>query len=414
MARRVAAELWLRMMHEPPTPTVVVDKIAIHPLLIPLRGKVSHATSQRGVADPVIVGVELHDGTLGYGETLPRAYVTGETVDSVVEAIRGALCDTVVGFHPASFSEALEFIESLPWKDASGKPIPAARAAVELALLDASMRYYGRDMDDVVRWMGLPGFGSPGSVKRVRFSGVLAADGLERTRRQLRKMYWGGLRQFKLKVGTAGDIERLEHVARYLSKPISNGRASLRLDANGVWKKAEAIEWLCGVDRAAIAAVEQPLHRGEEGDLPEVRRASGVAVFHDESLVTRADAERLIELEVADGFNIRISKCGGLMAALRLAGRARREGVRIQLGCMVGETGILSAAGLRFLEVCPEVEWAEGCFGSFLLAGDVVREKVRFGFGGKPPRLRGPGLGFHVLRPAFERYGERSPVVLNL
>ena len=118
--------------------------------------------------------------------------------------------------------------------------------------------------------------------------------------------------------------------------------------------------------------------------------------IHDESLVTLEDAQRLIEFGVADAFNIRVSKCGGLIPSLRLAALARRHNVCIQLGCMVGETSILSAAGLRFLEVCPGVTWAEGCFGSFLLSADVAAKALRFGYAGRPPKLKEPGLGVTV------------------
>ena len=58
----------------------IVQRICVYPLQIPLRTRVSHATSERDTADPIIVAVEFLGGTIGYGETLPRPYVTGETV----------------------------------------------------------------------------------------------------------------------------------------------------------------------------------------------------------------------------------------------------------------------------------------------------------------------------------------------
>ena len=406
-------------------PAAVVHRVSIFPLSIPLRGRVTHAASQRSCADPVVVAVELTNGIVGYGETLPRPYVTQETVESVVHALQSTFIPVLIGFHPASFPEALEAVEALPWYDSEGRPVPAARAAVELALLDAVLRTYRRDMDAVVQWMGLPGFGSPGSIRQIRYSGVLASDELAPTLRRLRLLYWGGLREFKLKVGTPGDRDRLEAVSNYLRRPLAHGRATLRVDANGAWSKESAIEWLSATGDAPICAVEQPLPRGSEDGLPELAayvaggRARGMnaaaRVFvHDESLITIDDAQRLIRLGVADAFNIRISKCGGLLPSLRLAALARREGVRIQLGCMVGETSILSAAGLRFLEVCPGVTWAEGCFGSFLLSDDVVKKGLRFGYAGRPPKLHDPGLGIAVDSARLGSRCAHHPFVINL
>jgi muconate cycloisomerase len=409
---------------------VVVHRVSVFPLSIPLRGRVTHAASQRDQADPVVVAVELTNGIVGYGETLPRPYVTQETVESVVHGIQATFVPVLIGFHPQSFPEALEAIEALPWGD-DVRLMPAARAAVELALLDAVLRAYHRDMDAVVQWMGLPGFGSPGSIRHIRFSGVLASDELSRTLRQLRLMYWGGLRDFKLKVGTPGDRDRLQAVLNYLRRPLAKGRATLRVDANGAWSKESAIEWLSATRDAPICAVEQPLRRGREEELRDLVAAARAGVthgmnaagkghaaarvfVHDESLITFDDAQRLLQLGVADGFNIRISKCGGLLPSLRLAALARRENVRIQLGCMVGETSVLSAAGLRFLEVCPGVTWAEGCFGSFLLSNDVVRKELRFGYAGRPPRLEAGGLGATVNADGLERHCTGEPVVVNL
>jgi len=449
-------------------PAAIVHRISIFPLSIPLRGQVTHAASRRIVADPVIAAVELTNGIVGYGETLPRPYVTQETVESVVRAIQTTFIPAVIGFHAESFPEALEAIEALPWHDDEGRPVPAARAAIELALLDASLRAYHRDMDAVVQWMGLPGFGTPGSIGRIRYSGVLASDELAATLRQLRLMYWYGLRHFKLKVGTPGDRERVERVCHYLRHPLANGRATLRIDANGAWSKECAIEWLSAIADLPISAVEQPLPRGHEEDLGTVRasfahessdsRPNGATecsqgwseakplvgssppspprrgggrelaphaptgcfqradpvIIHDESLVTLDDAKRLIELGVADAFNIRISKCGGLIPSLRLAALARRHNVGIQLGCMVGETSILSTAGLRFLEVCPGVTWAEGCFGSFLLGADVVAKALRFGYAGRPPKLNEPGLGVTIDPIRLKRLCTSEPLIVNL
>jgi L-alanine-DL-glutamate epimerase-like enolase superfamily enzyme len=392
----------------------IVQRISIFPLSIPLRGAVSHATARRIVADPVVVAIELANGIVGYGETVPRPYVTNETVESVCEAVRAVYVPALLDFHPRSFPEALEAIEGLPWHGASAELHPAARAGVELALLDAALRFYRRTLDDVVRWMGIPGFGLPGCIARIRFSGVLAAGHPDQTLRQLRKMYWGGLRHFKLKVGVPDDRALLTRVATYLHRPIQKGRATLRLDANGAWSKDEAIEWLSDAGDMPFSALEQPLPRGKEAELQILRDLFEKPIVHDESLITVDDARRLIELGVADVFNIRISKCGGMLPALRLAALARRSNVRIQLGCMVGETSILAAAGIRFLQVCPGVEWAEGCFGSFLLRSDVVRKGLRFSYGGRPPSVSKDGPGVTLDPQRLRRLCKDKPLIISL
>lgn len=396
-------------------PTPVVNRIAVHRLVIPLRTRVSHAGSQRGVADPVVVAVELSTGQIGYGETLPRPYVTGENVDSVVDAIRDVFVDALLDYHPDTFWDALETVDSLPWKDGTGQRVPAARAAVEIALLDASLKAFGRDLDDVVRWLGLPRFGRPGSLRHVRYSGVLAASDLRRTMRQLRWMYWGGLRDFKLKVGVAQDHDRLAHVGAYLRRALEGGKASLRLDANGAWSFDEAVRWFDQAPPVPVTAIEQPMPRGHDDHLPDLKERIQIPLMHDESLISLEDAHRLLNLGVADGFNIRISKCGGLIPSLRIASFASNKHIRFQLGCMVGETSILSAAGVGFIGVCPGLTWAEGCYGRFLLRADVSAKGLGFGYGGRPPKRRtSVGLGAAVDETRLVGLAEGPPALFHL
>ena len=379
-----------------------------------MRVSVRHAAADRAVADSIIVEVELTNGTRGFGETLAREYVTGETVESAAKAIEKVFVPVLLDFHPQSFPEALEVIEALPWRDDNSTPIPAARAAVELALLDVSMCRFERTVETIVQWMDLPGFGRPGCMSAARFSGVLATDDPKKMMRQLRRMYWYGLRDFKLKVGTEGDSQRVRAAARYLAGPIAKGKASLRVDANGAWTLDQAAEWLSELGDVPLAGVEQPLPRGEEKSLVELRGGSDALLIHDESLISESDARNLIDSGVADVFNIRIAKCGGLLMALRLAALARKNGVKVQLGCMVGETSILSAAALRFLEVCPEVHWTEGCFGSFLLLGDVTQRPLRFSFAGRPPKTGPAGLGVEIDDALLRQWSLQPATHFNL
>ena len=145
--------------------------------------------------------------------------------------------------------------------DEQGETILAARAAVELALLDAYSRHFKRPVEEAVSCWGAR-LGRPGSMEKVRYSGVLSG----RTRRlafKARLMRWYGLRDFKLKVGYDDDGERVRAAARGLGRALGR-TATLRLDANGAWTAGQAIERLSAWDDVPISTVEQPLARGQE------------------------------------------------------------------------------------------------------------------------------------------------------
>src|SRR5947207_5426193 len=70
-----------------------------------------------------------------------------------------------------------------------------------------------------------------------------------------------------------------------------------------------------------------------------------------ESICTLADAQRLLDHDACDVWNLRVGKCGGLLGTLELVRMAAAHGIGCQLGVLVGETGILGTAG-RLLAAC--------------------------------------------------------------
>ncbi|HTI51051.1 MAG TPA: enolase C-terminal domain-like protein, partial [Planctomycetaceae bacterium] len=109
------------------------------------------------------------------------------------------------------------------------------------------------------------------------------------------------------------------------------------------------------------------------------------------------------ERGTCDLFNIRLSKCGGLIQSLKLAALAHGAGLSYQLGCQVGETGILSAAGRHFACSVAGIRYLEGSFDKFLVRERLTVEDITFGYRGYAPALAGPGLGVHIDRSALAR-----------
>ncbi len=112
----------------------------------------------------------------------------------------------------------------------------------------------------------------------------------------------------------------------------------------------------------------------------------------DESLCSRFDAERAVEGQTCDLFNLRLSKCGGFIPSLRLAQFAKQHGLGCQLGCQVGETAILSAAGRHFAASVAGLRYLEGSYDRHLVRESLATTDLTFGWGGWAPALAGPGL----------------------
>ena len=390
-----------------------VHRLRIHRISLPMRAGFRHAAAERTRTENLVVEVELGTGTVGFGESVPRPYVGGETLDSAAAAIRDVLLEPILAIRPELWSNLLGAVDQLPFTGPDGASITSARAAVELALLDAYSRHFRRSLDEIAGWLGATLFRSPGSTQTVRYSGVISADDARGVRRKLRKQRLLGLRDFKFKVGRDDDRQVLQAATAALARPMRHGRGSIRVDANGAFTPEQAGDWIARMADLPIASLEQPMGREHDGALPSLR-GRGIPIMADESLVTPADAERLIQRQAVDLFNIRISKNGGLIPSLRLAERAVTAGLGFQLGCMVGETGLLSSAGRWFLCLVRGARFAEGSFGRWLLADDVTRPSPRFGWGGRVKPMTGPGLGVQVDPAKLRKYAVADPVNLQL
>jgi L-alanine-DL-glutamate epimerase-like enolase superfamily enzyme len=395
--------------------TLRIARLEVHRLAIPMRVTFQHAAATRSVADPVLVCLHSQPpGELrGWGETLARPYVTGETAASVAEDVQHSFAGRLAHLRAVSFADVLEFLDALP-THADGRPILAARAAVELALLDLAGRAFRRRPADVPGWMGLPGFGAPGALPRARYSGIVIGRSRAKLQWFLRLQRAYRLRDFKLKAALPGWEERCAWAARVLRPGLERGQATLRVDANGAWTLDQAVAAIPVLDACGVSALEQPLPASADADLPELAARGCCDVVADESLRTLADAERLLSSDAVRVLNVRLAKVGGLMPALRIAQRALAAGRDVQLGCLVGETSILTAAGIGFLECCPRVRFVEGAFGPRLLRQDVTLRPIRFGFGGRVRARHGFGLGLEVDEDAVHRLACQQAQVLPL
>ncbi len=209
-----------------------------------------------------------------------------------------------------------------------------------------------------------------------------------------------GFRHCKVKVGVAGldDRQRLQRIRRWIGR-----RMDLRLDANEAWQAETLVARLEPLLVFNVSCVEQPVPHREVEMLAEVRRQLPVPLMLDESLTSVRDAREAIRLGTCDLFNIRISKCGGYLNSLRLAGLAAEAGLRYQLGCHPGETGVLSAAGRHWATSVRDVAYLEGSYDRHLLSELPTNEDITFHYGGLAAALSGPGLGVTVNRSVLQR-----------
>jgi len=142
----------------------------------------------------------------------------------------------------------------------------------------------------------------------------------------------------KIKIGAQDSIACVKAVCA--ARP----DARLIVDANEAISSADLLDFHAALSGLNIALIEQPLRAGQDGpnSLP-----SGMPYCADESLHTAADLARL----KAAGYkavNVKLDKCGGISAALKLMRDAKAMNFDVMAGCMVGSS--LAMAPMMVLE----------------------------------------------------------------
>jgi L-alanine-DL-glutamate epimerase-like enolase superfamily enzyme len=307
------------------------SSLGVHVERWPIRGQFTIARGTKREA--VVVVAEISDGHhKGRGECLPYARY-GESVEGVVAAIKG--CATAV-------TSGLD-------RDALARILPpgAARNALDCALWDLAAKQSGR------RAAALAGLAR---LHKVPTAFTISLGSPETMAAQAKAASAHPL--LKLKLGGAGDVERLEAVRAAVP------HTRLIADANEAWQPHETESLLAAALNAAVELVEQPLPAGEDALLAEITRP--LTVCADESVHDSASLEALAQRY--DAVNIKLDKTGGLTEALRTAERARALGLKVMVGSMVATSLAMAPA----LLVAQDADWVD-LDGPLLLETDRER-----------------------------------------
>jgi L-alanine-DL-glutamate epimerase-like enolase superfamily enzyme len=261
--------------------------------------------------EAVVVVATLGDGAwIGRGECVPYARY-GETVEGVAAAIEAMTPAIAAG---ATRQDLL-----------SHMPEGAARNALDAAMWDLEAKQAGKrawelaqlPAPDAVITAFTLSLGTPESM-------AAAAAGAA-----LRPL-------LKVKLGGDGDAERI--------KAVRSGApaATLIADANEAWTEDNFAINLAACEGAGVTLIEQPLPAGHDEFLRTID--SRVVFCADESFHDRDSLDTVRGLYQA--VNIKLDKTGGLTEALAVADEARKAGLEIMVGCMLGTSLAMAPAFL--------------------------------------------------------------------
>jgi L-alanine-DL-glutamate epimerase-like enolase superfamily enzyme len=373
---------------------------------LPFRKPFRHAAAARSTSESLFLRMRLNDGVEGWGECLPRSYVSRESREDAFVLLRDTILPALLGARFPSLADVVSFLEKCDGKAPADwvppdVPQSSAWCSVDLALIDA----FGKATGEPAWLRTVDGQTSPAAaLRRSRYSGVVSAGRDWRDIVSLLKIRAFGFPHVKLKLEGEGPVE-----AGRLARRLLGRRVDLRADANMAWDVEQALEVIGELRAVGIQSFEQPIAADDLAGLARLVRESSAEIVVDEGLTDRRSLQAFISHRACTGVNVRLSKCGGLVGAHARCGEALDAGLMLQVGCQVGESSLLSAAHVTLLSALssrrPGVRYAEGCFGRHLLREDPVSPSVQFRYGGRPPRRpAGAGLGVHMNQAMLQRW----------
>jgi o-succinylbenzoate synthase len=335
-------------------------------------------------ADNVLVRLELAGGQVGWGEAASAHSMTGETVESMMAAIRH-MAPSLLAMNGGDIDAVSTRMDQLMYYNQS------AKSAVEMALHDALGKALQQPVYELL-----------GGRKRSRVPvlWLLGTGSIEGDVAEANAKRAAGFVAFKVKVGVgdpADDALRTRKVCAALGKGLL-----ISSDANQGYNLEQALTYVKAVDGCGLDFFEQPIAGHDIDGMATLAAATPIPIGFDEGLHSIEDLRLHHARKAARGSSLKTIKLGGLKGVMRAAELSEKLGMQVNLACKVAESGIAAASLMHIAAAVPQVAWAISITNQYL-ADDIVRATVKV-VDGHAVVPGGVGLGVEVDEAKVRQY----------
>jgi o-succinylbenzoate synthase len=346
------------------------------PLVAPFRTSFGTEVTK----DALLVRALTPDGE-GWGEcvAMDEPLYSYEYVDAAQDVVRRFLLPRLFAAGEVTAGQVAHVLEPV-------KGHPMAKAAVEMAVLDAELRASGQSL---ATFFGATRDRVPSGVS------VGIMDSIDALLDTVGGFLDAGYVRIKLKIEPGWDVEPVRRVRERFGDEIL-----LQVDANTAYTLRDA-RHLAELDAFDLLLIEQPLPEDDMRGHAELQRRISTPVCLDESVTSARAASDAIALGACQVINIKPGRVGGYLEARKIASIAAASGLPVWCGGML-ETGIGRGANAA-LAACPE----------FTLPGDVSASNRFYARDITSPFVlddghiavpTGPGIGADVLPDVLEEF----------
>ncbi len=352
-----------------------ISRIDIFPLKIPLKGSFRNANLAKTCQESIVLRVQTDEGIDGLGNVDPDPGYSEQSFAETLASVR-QLAPNLTGLDPLNILAALDRMDRI---------FPEcldAKAAVEMALFDLKGKV-----------LGVPVHALLGGHLReeITLNGWIGMLPPDEAAREAVSWLERGFHSAKIKVGSGveTDRDRVQAVREAVGK-----KMALRVDANEAYTVDDAILLAKAISQFDVSLFEQPVSRRDLDGMARVRKAVGIPIMADESILGPQTLIEVIKKEAAGIVKVKVMKQGGIHRTVQMIEMAEAAGI----GCVIGHgfgLAINTLAEIHVAASCRNV--LEGCefVGPLKMRGDVVKKPLSLE-GGKVKVPHDQGLGSEI------------------
>lgn len=327
----------------------------------------------------VVVKITADDGTVGWGQSVPAPRWSYETPETVHWTLLRYLAPVLLGRDPFDIDSVHEAMNrAIAPSFSTGQPI--CKAGIDLALFDLAGKLLNQT--PAQRWNRSGG-------DRLRLSWTVNPRALDEVETIVSEGRARGYRDFNVKI--APDPKFDLELCRIVKQLVPGG--FLWVDANGGYDEATALSIAPKLADLGVPVFEQPLPANRLTGYRRLKQQGALPIIMDEGVVSCADLDEFIALDLLDGVAMKPARCGGLTEARRMIERIEGAGLMF-LGSGLTDPD-LSLAGSLALYAAYGLQYPAALNAPQFVAGSILRDpfEVR---DGELPAPNGPGLGVEV------------------
>ncbi len=400
-----------------------IKSINLGKLTIPLTRPFITAIRRTDNVEDIVVMIKTDCGHIGYGSAAATPLITGDSIDSIIGAIKNNIAPKLIGKDITDFNQLIEINQRALQKNTS------AKAAIEMALYDLFAQKCGLPL---YQFLG-------GNKNQIKSCITISVKDKDEMAKDAVEFVSQGFTILKIKVGlnVADDLARIKaiyHAVKGMDSSLPHacvrgddrtrendnrawipasagmtehagmtigGNIRLVVDANQGWDAKSSVQIIrqMEAEKLSITFVEQPVIASDITNLKFIHDNVATPIFADESCFSVADALNIAKLNASSGVNIKLMKCAGIQNANAIYNIAKTANMQVMVGCML-ESPIGVASIASFAVSKPDIYFADldpialikhnPIIGGATLNGNTITLSNK------------PGLGIENLGDSFE------------